>query len=102
MPGIARVGDIAVGTCCCHEDEPQCRPFVGIVSTGAGTIIIEGQQAARIGDIVIGDCGHTGIISTGMGNVMMEGIGAATIGSIVVGCLDGIIVTGAGTVTAGG
>lgn len=95
MPGVARIGDIAVGTCCCHSD-PTCVPYTGIIASGAGTITAEGSQVAKIGDITVG-C-HVGIIATGSPTVLAEGSNISSIGDSVVGCPSATIVTGAGTV----
>jgi len=99
MPNVARIGDIVVGTCCCHSD-PTCRPFSGVVATGAGTVIAEGAPVSKIGDIAVG-C-HSGVIATGIPTVLVESVPVATINSVVVGCVTGIVVTGAATVMAGG
>jgi len=97
MSNIARIGDIAVGTCCCHSD-PTCRPWVGVIASGAGTVLAEGSPISRMGDIAV-SC-HAGIIASGAGTVLTEGSPTARIGDIVVGCPIGVIVTGAATVLA--
>jgi len=94
MPNIARIGDMASGVCCCHKG---CPGMVGFIITGASTISIEGSNSARIGDIVLGGCGHTGIIVSGANTESDEGSPTAKIGDIVVGCLQMTIVTGAST-----
>ncbi len=97
MSSIARVGDVAVGTCCCHSD-PTCVPWTGVIVSGAGTVTAEGSPVARIGDIAV-SC-HVGIIVSGAGTVTAEGGPVARIGDATAGCGSGTIVSGAGTVTA--
>ncbi len=98
MPGVARIGDIAVGTCCCHSD-PRCRGWTGICVSGAGSVTAEGSPVSRIGDIFVG-C-HVGIVASGSSTVTAEGSPISRIGDIIVGCPSGIIISGAGTVIAG-
>jgi uncharacterized Zn-binding protein involved in type VI secretion len=86
---MSGVGDIAIGTCCCHDG---CDDWVGIIMSGAGRSNCENRQIARIGDIVVG-C-HTATIVTGSSNFLVENQPASGIGDIVVGCPIGIIVTG--------
>lgn len=98
MPQVARVGDTAVGTCTCHQS-PQ--PWTGTIITGAGTVMAENMQVARVGDMAMA-C-HPGTIASGSGTVMAEGASVARVGDTVVsGCVTATIVTGAGTVMAGG
>lgn len=93
MPPIARIGDIVIGTCPCH-DSP--RAYVGIIATGSPTTLVEGSPAATVGSVAVG-C-HTSIVATGLGNVLTESRPTATTGSVAVGCPTGVVVTGAGTV----
>lgn len=93
MSNVSRIGDIAVGICCCHSD-PPCVPWVGICASGAGTVITEGNPTTRIGDIFVG-C-HVGIVASGANTVIAEDSPVARIGDSIVGCPTGTIVTGAG------
>jgi uncharacterized Zn-binding protein involved in type VI secretion len=97
MPGIARIGDACVGICCGHSD-PPCIDMTGIIASGAGTVSSEGALASRIGDIVVGGCGHVGIIVSGSSTVFIEGSNAARLGDVFAGTFTGTIVTGSGTV----
>jgi uncharacterized Zn-binding protein involved in type VI secretion len=101
VPPISRIGDVAVGICCCHS-RPRCRPQTGVIVSGAGTVLAGGAPVARIGDLVVAGCGHTGIIISGSGTVIVQGSPAARIGSSFTGCFTGTIVSGAGNVIAGG
>jgi uncharacterized Zn-binding protein involved in type VI secretion len=100
MPGIARVGDLGVGTCCCHSD-PTCISMQGTILTGAATVNVNGLGAARVSDIIIGYCGHVGIIITGSGTVNGNGLGMARLGDFFTGCFFGTIITGSTNVNSG-
>ena len=97
---VARVGDLGVGQCCCHPPVP-CIGMSGTVSTGSVNVFAAGSLVTRIGDIVIGGCGHVGIIVSGSGSVIVNGIPASRIGDAFVGCFTGTIVTGAPNVLVG-
>lgn len=95
MPAVTRIGDIAVGICCCH---PVCVGWVGTYVTGAGTVIAEGSPDSRLGDVVVG-C-HAQVAVSASPNVISEGIATTRIGDSTAGCTVGTNVTGAGTVFA--
>jgi len=99
MPPTARISDLGVGVCCCHK---SCIGMVGVLVTGAGTVIAEGMPTSRIGDVMLGFCGHVGIMVTGSSTVIAEGSNVCRIGDLFVGCFIGNVVTGAGTVITGG
>jgi uncharacterized Zn-binding protein involved in type VI secretion len=90
MLGLARVGDLATGTCTGHEHPIT---VAGTIMTGSSSIFAGGLCAAKVGDIVISSCGHTGVIVSGAQNVLVNGIQAATKGSYFVGTYTGYIVT---------
>jgi len=96
---VSRIGDIGSGTCC--VDTPH--GTTGVLVTGAGTVFAEGSQVSRIGDVLVDNChGVTGIMVTSSGTVNAEGAGVVRIGDYFTGCFSGTLVTGAGTVFAGG
>ena len=68
MSNVARIGDIAVGTCCCGHD--GCVGWTGVIVSGAGSVIAEGSPVARIGDATSG-C-TSGVIVSGAGTVFAE------------------------------
>jgi len=92
---------MGVGICCCHPPAP-CVGMAGSLVTGAGTVVAEGQPVSRIGDVMLGFCGHVGIMVTGSATVVAEGSNVCRIGDQFVGCFTGVVVTGAGTVITGG
>lgn len=96
----SRIGDTGVGTCCCHSD-PTCISMTGILVAGAATVKSEGINTSRIGDTILGSCGHTGIMIGSSGSVKAEGLGISRIGDSFEGCFSGIIVGGASTVFVG-
>ena len=92
---IARIGDMGVGVCCAHNG---CISMTGKLITGAITVLAENSQVSRIGDIMLGDCGHIGIMITGSGTVMAEGSPVVRIGDSFSGTFSGVVVSGANTV----
>ena len=59
--GVAKVGDRTYGTCTAH-----ITPITtgGTITTGSPTIVVNDQPCARLGDIVLADCGHTSVITS--------------------------------------
>ena len=97
--GNAFITSIGVGVCICHI--PPI-PMVGVVVLGAPNKSSESLAAARIGDIVIGTCGHIGVLVTGSSSVQSSMIQQSTIGSPFAGCFNGVIVLGASPCFSGG
>ena len=82
MPAAARKGDRCV---------PHCSPFN--ISGGSGTVLINGQGAARVGDAVTPHlrpgrrCSvHTPSISSGSRSVYIDGKKSARVGSTIESC----------------
>ena len=96
MPKASRIGDIGVGVCCCHSG---CKPMSGIIVTGASKHTTCNSPTARVGDIVLGFCGHVGILVTGCDVNYVENRRRVKIGDVFVGCFTGVIVTGCDTYT---
>jgi len=97
MPGQSRIGDVGVGICCCHSD-PTCIPMVGSIISGSGNVVADGRGCARIGDIVLGGCGHVGVLVSGSGSVIANSKGLVRTGDAFAGCFIGSIVSGSGDV----
>lgn len=91
MSGMSRIGDIAIGVCYAH-DTPIT--VTGIISTGSGDTNCNSRKVARIGDVVVFNCGHTGIIVTGSPTVTANQLRVARIGDHVVGPMTAVIVSG--------
>jgi uncharacterized Zn-binding protein involved in type VI secretion len=56
---------------------------------------------ARIGDIVLGDCGHTGVLVNGSSTVFANGIGLSRLSDTFEGCFEGVLVTGSSNTFTG-
>ena len=95
---VARIGDVGVGICCAHNG---CISMVGNLITGASTVLAENSQVSRIGDIMLGNCGHIGIMITGSSTVVAEGSPLCRIGDQFSGIFSGVVVSGAATVISG-
>jgi hypothetical protein len=72
-----------------------------MVLTGAGITMANGLQMARIGDLVLGYCGHVSVVITGSGNVITEGSPQARISDMFSGPYQGMIISGSPNVGAG-
>jgi len=90
---------VGVGICVCHTIPI---PMIGVVAVTSGDKSAENMGAARVGDIVIGACGHIGVLVAGSSNVTSDNRSQTTISSPFVGCFNGIIVSGAGSHFTGG
>ncbi len=98
MPGLGRIGDSFIGTCCCHSD-PTCIGTSGVIISGAAMTTVEGSPAARIGDMGITSCGHIAVIVGGSSTITVESSPVSRIGDSVSGCVTGVLVSGATTVS---
>ena len=90
MPGVARAGDIAFGTCFGHAAPI---PVTGIVSVSSQDVL-NGTGVARVGDMVIFNCGHNGTIISGCATVLTNSKPTAKVGSMVVGPMIASIIQG--------
>ena len=97
MPKQSRIGDIGVGTCCCHPPIP-CIGMSGNIITGSANVLTNSKGTARLSDIVLGFCGHTGILVTGSPNTYTNSRNNVRIGDVFVGCFTGVIITGSDNV----
>lgn len=95
MPNVSRVTDLWIGICCCHFDlDPPCIPMGGYIFIGSPDVQSSGLSGARVGDLVVGYCGHIGFIVSGSSGNTTNGKGKAVVGSTVAGCTIGQIITG--------
>ncbi len=90
---IATITSIGSGVCSCHPPASPI-PMIGMVLTGATRTEAEGKLMARIGDIVIGNCGHVSMIITGSTRIDTEGRPQARVTDQFMGCFQGMIITG--------
>lgn len=98
MPAMTRIGDVAVGVCCCHSD-PTCVGWAGVYVSGDPTVNVEGSPDSRVGDIVVG-C-HAQVAVGYSATVNSGGLGTTRVGDATAGCTTGTNVSGAGTAKAG-
>jgi uncharacterized Zn-binding protein involved in type VI secretion len=87
----ARLSDSFYGICFCHT---RPRAVYGTIITGSQDTFVNGLFAARLGDTVVGTCGHTGTIVSGSNNSFVNGLPQARLGDAVAGCLNGVIISG--------
>jgi len=99
MPALSRIGDIGTGVCTSHKSPIST---CGILIGGASTVMANGASVSRIGDLVLGFCGHIGVMCSGAGTVKAEGVGVVRSGDSFSGAFSGTLITGCPNVIAGG
>lgn len=77
---VCRVGDIGTGFCLCHG-----RQITVTIILGSPTVLAGGLPTARLGDIVISDCGHLATIITGNPLVLAFGTPKARVSDLFLG-----------------
>jgi len=101
MSKNARVGDIGVGVCPCHE--PPLAYTTVFSETGAATSVkTNGQSQVIIGTIGIASCGHPTTAETGSGTVNAEGSGVHRLGDTGSNCGGYTVTTSSDDVDSGG
>ena len=70
MPSVARIGDpTSSGTCPAgHPQNPIAA--TATITSGSGTVFVNGASIARLGDNTVGTAGWAAPISSGSGNVI--------------------------------
>lgn len=94
----ARISDQTFGTCSAHTGSISTG---GIILTGSPNVMEGGLNAAGIGDVVLGYCGHVSVIVTGSGTVMVNGKPHARLTDMFTGSYIGTIISGCGNVMVG-
>jgi uncharacterized Zn-binding protein involved in type VI secretion len=82
MRGIARLGDKTYGTCYAH-DKPL--NVTGKIVSASQDTFCDTHGVARLGDMVLTECGHTGKIISASQNVLCNELGVARLGDEVNG-----------------
>ena len=82
--GLARFGDRTFGSCN-HPSHNGTIQIGGTIITGSPSVTVNNRPSARIGDIVITDCGHIDQIITGSASVISASIGNARVGDKIGG-----------------
>jgi len=102
MPGVARLNDQHEGIC--NHGAPCCpHSVIGVISTGSGTVNVNGRPMARLNDNVTHNCPHcgTGYISSASG-VNINGEHIARLGDdVTYPAGSGKITTASGDVFSG-
>jgi len=80
--GLARAGDRTYGTCF-HPSHSSPNPTGGTIISGAPSVTSSNISDARIGDLVVTDCGHLDVIISGSPTVTADNIGTARVGDQV-------------------
>lgn len=96
--GIARKGDLFIGSCSPCDGAT----VTGILVGDAKAVKCQGRGVALMHGIGIGFCGHSTIIVSGSTTVKAEGRRVARVGTPVADCISGKIITGANNVKVGG
>jgi len=95
MLPIARMMDMAVGTCVGHKSPIST---MGYVMAMCPTVLVNGMPIGRQMDMVMTLCGHVGYVTQGSSNIMASGLPVARMGDMVSGIFTGYIVSGSSTV----
>ncbi len=90
---IATITSVGSGVCWCHPPESPIS-MIGMIITGATRSESEGKLMSRIGDIVLGNCGHIGLLVTGSPNIETEGRSQCRVTDQFIGCFEGMIISG--------
>jgi uncharacterized Zn-binding protein involved in type VI secretion len=98
MPATSRIGDLGAGVCYCHRSPI---PMVGMLITGDSSVYTENSPTSRVGDIVLGFCGHIGVMIAGSSGIYSTGRAVVRTGDPFVGCFVGVLITGASSVITG-
>jgi uncharacterized Zn-binding protein involved in type VI secretion len=88
MPGTARLGDSTIGSCRVHGPN-----ISGTIISASSDTMCNGRGTARLGDIVIADCGHEGTIVSASTDVMCNNRGTARLGDSVAGIYTATIIS---------
>jgi uncharacterized Zn-binding protein involved in type VI secretion len=89
---VARLGDRTIGDCYAHDD--VLRNVGGTIVTCSPDDSTTNRGTARLGDLVLSDCGHYGIICTSSSLKDVNQRGIARIGDTTSGDYVAYIITG--------
>lgn len=82
--GLARVGDRTFGTCR-HPSHSSPIQVGGTIISGAPSVTASNISDARIGDLVVTDCGHLDVIISASPTVISNSVGTARVGDLTGG-----------------
>lgn len=96
---VAKVGDVAPGTCVCVPVPPGPFPATGVVMSGSSIMTTTGLPIAVSGlSVVMFPCG-TSVIVPGTPSLLDMGAPVAKTGDMVTGCGIGTLI-GTSTITS--
>lgn len=88
---VARLGDRTIGTCYCHDTPITVG---GTIVESSTDDFVNNRGAARLGDTILADCGHTCVIITASDVSFVNGIPVARLGDLGgAGCYECTIIT---------
>ena len=88
---IARVGDISVGVCFCH-DSPVVT--IAVLIPNQSLVYSENRNIITLGSLGLTSCGHITVVTTSSSLSYVNGIGIARVSDGTIGCMIGNISTG--------
>ena len=89
----SRVTDVGAGICCCHPPAP-CVGSVGVLVTGAPSVVDDHFYSSRITDVIVHACGHVSVMVTGNPANVDACFYSSRVTDLYVGCVLGVILTG--------
>ena len=75
MIPVARLGDRTIGYCKCHK-----KIFKGTIVSASSDHKVNNLGVARLGDMILSDCGHTAKIITASSLTITNNLGTARLG----------------------
>lgn len=97
MSQVARIGDIGVGTCPCHDGG---KPYTTVFISGASTVFADGLQVAILGTVGVSSCGHSTIALSAASFVDANGIKVHRLGDVGANCGNYVTITASADVDA--
>lgn len=76
--------------------------MVGPLIQGSPNHRTNALPSSRIGDMVLGYCGHPGFMITSSSTARINGLGAVRVGDMFAGCFTGTLVQGSPNTIVGG
>jgi uncharacterized Zn-binding protein involved in type VI secretion len=98
MRGIARLGDCTHGVCYKHNTPLTVS---GRILSASTDTFCDNLGVARLGDLVIADCGHTGTIISASPDALCNDLGVARLGDNIAGDYQATIISASTTAFVG-
>jgi len=93
MPNVARMGDMCIGTCCCHS-KPTCRTKTGRIIVSSADQYSGSRGVGKMTNLVLLTCGHVSKIVVSSSKNTSNALGKGRVGDMIVGCYkSGRIIT---------